>query len=170
MFPFWRSGLQFSIFGNLEMPTETNPSVFLVQLYSVRLPELGEAVKLSFVTREGKMKQGFHGVFDYVWAIALIASPWVLGFARNGMETWLPVVLGALVLFYSLFTAYEAGLLRVLPMPAHQIVDSAIGVVLLFSPWALGFSDLIWLPHFLFGILILAAGLFTERVVATGAG
>lgn len=112
------------------------------------------------------MNRGLHGFFDYVWGVVVMSSPWVLGFVRGGMETWMPVTLGALVIFYSLFTAYEGGLLKVMPMPAHQIIDGAVGLVLLISPWAMGFSDLIWLPHFLFGFILLAAGLFTQRSLA----
>lgn len=110
------------------------------------------------------MERRFHGFFDYAWALALILSPWVMGFARGGMETWVPVVLGGLVIFYSLFTAYEGGIIRAMPMAAHQILDGAVGVALLFSPWALGFSGLIWLPHFIFGAALVGVALFTDRI------
>lgn len=109
-----------------------------------------------------------HAFIDYVWGIALVLSPWVFGFARNGLETWLPVVLGSLVIFYSFFTAYEGGLVRVLPRQAHLIIDAAIGALLLISPWAFGFAGLIWLPHLLFGVALIVGALSTERPAVGG--
>ncbi len=36
-----------------------------------------------------------HGILDYIVAMALIAAPWVFGFANNDAETWVPVIAGA---------------------------------------------------------------------------
>ena len=52
-----------------------------------------------------------HGVFDYVGAIGLIASPFIFGFAdMGGIAVFLPIVLGAGLLLYSLLTEYELGI------------------------------------------------------------
>jgi hypothetical protein len=45
-----------------------------------------------------------HGYLDYIMAVVLIAAPWILGFNRGGAETWVPVILGAGVIVYSLLT------------------------------------------------------------------
>lgn len=50
-----------------------------------------------------------HGMLDYLMGILLLIAPWVFGFAQGGAETWVPVILGAGVLLYSLFTNYEMG-------------------------------------------------------------
>jgi hypothetical protein len=75
-----------------------------------------------------------HGVLDYLTAILLIALPWVLGLGDRGLETWLPVVLGAGVLLYSMLTNYELGLVKTIPMPVHLGLDIAGGAVLAVSP------------------------------------
>ena len=50
-----------------------------------------------------------HGVFDYVGAIGLIASPFIFGFAViGGIAVFLPIVLGAGLLLYSLPTMSSA--------------------------------------------------------------
>ncbi len=35
-----------------------------------------------------------HGVIDYLWSIALIASPWLFGFATSGAAQWVAVAFG----------------------------------------------------------------------------
>ena len=50
-----------------------------------------------------------HGVLDYLTAALLVAALRLLGFARGGAETWVPMVLGACAALDSLGTAYELG-------------------------------------------------------------
>jgi hypothetical protein len=113
-----------------------------------------------------------HGMADYLLGALLIVAPWLLGFADGGAETWVPVVLGASVIAYSLFTDYELGVVRRLPMSVHLVLDLAGGVVLAVSPWVFGFADDVWVPHLVLGILEIGAALTTrttperERVVA----
>ncbi len=94
-----------------------------------------------------------HGVLDYVVALLLIAAPWIFGFYAGGPETWVPVVLGALTIVYSLCTDYERGLFRVLSMRVHLLLDLANGFFLAFSPWIFGFSETVWAPHVVFGVM-----------------
>lgn len=56
-----------------------------------------------------------HGLLDYGVALILIASPWIVGFANDGAQTFVPVVLGAVTIVYSLLTKYEVGLAGVIP-------------------------------------------------------
>lgn len=105
-----------------------------------------------------------HGMLDYGMGIILILAPWILGFADGGPEQWVPVVLGVSVILYSLITNYELGVVRVLSMPTHLGLDVAGGVVLALSPWLFGFADDVWLPHVIFGILEIGAGLMTRTV------
>jgi len=105
-----------------------------------------------------------HGYLDYLLGLILIAAPWLLGFAQMGAETWVPVVLGAGVILYSLMTDYELGAVRVLPMAMHIWLDVLGGVLLAASPWLFGFSDVIVWPHALFGVLEVGAALMTSRV------
>jgi hypothetical protein len=105
-----------------------------------------------------------HGVLDYLVGLLLIASPWLFGFTVGGVETWLPVVLGVAALIYSLLTNYELGAVKLISMPAHLTIDLLSGILLAVSPWLFGFSDRIYLPHLILGILEIGASLMTERV------
>lgn len=107
-----------------------------------------------------------HGFMDYGMGILLIAAPWLFGFAAGGAETWVPVILGAGAILYSLFTDYELGLVRSLSMPAHLGLDAMSGLLLAVSPWLFGFADLVYLPHLILGILEIGAALFTETTPA----
>jgi len=103
-----------------------------------------------------------HGAIDYIAGIMLLASPWILHFDRGGAETWVPVVLGAGALIYSLLTNYEAGAVRAIPMHVHLIFDFISGLFLAASPWIFGFSDYVYLPHLVFGVFEIAMASLTQ--------
>jgi hypothetical protein len=107
-----------------------------------------------------------HGVIDYLMGVLLIAAPWLLDFARGGAETWVPVVLGAGVIIYSLLTDYELGLSRSISMRTHLSLDFWSGVFLAASPWIFGFNEVVYLPHLIFGLLEIGASLTTERTTS----
>jgi hypothetical protein len=109
-----------------------------------------------------------HGVMDYLMGILLIASPWLFNFAGGGAETWVPVILGASTIIYSLLTDYELSISRTLSMRTHLTLDLLSGIVLAASPWLFGFSEVVYLPHLILGILEIGASLTTERVPSTG--
>lgn len=111
-----------------------------------------------------------HGVIDYLWGLALLSTPWLLGFADVPAATGVAVVFGAGAILYSVLTAYELGLLKILPMPMHLILDGIGGVVLAASPWLFGFADRVYLPHLLFGLFSVVACLVTrlEPTLVTG--
>jgi hypothetical protein len=108
-----------------------------------------------------------HGYLDYIVGVLLIAAPWIFGFARDGAETWVPVVLGAGVIVYSLLTDYELGMSPTISMRTHLMLDLVGGVILAISPWLFGFADYIWQPHLILGILEIGAALMTKQVPAT---
>lgn len=106
-----------------------------------------------------------HGILDYAMGLLLIVLPFLPGFPRlggNGIETWLPIVLGAGALVYSLLTNYELGLFKALPMPLHLGLDFMSGALLAASPWLFGFHDTVYLPHLLLGLAEVGAALLTK--------
>jgi hypothetical protein len=109
-----------------------------------------------------------HGYLDYIMGVLLIAAPWIFGFARGGAETWVPVVLGAGAIIYSLMTDYELGVSRMISMRTHLTLDLISGIVLAVSPWLFGFADYIWAPHLILGILEIGASLMTKQSPGTG--
>jgi hypothetical protein len=104
-----------------------------------------------------------HGLLDYLVGALLVAFPWLFGFDRGGVETWLPVLLGLGAILYSIFTDYEMGAVRRIPMPTHLLLDAGSGVLLAASPWLFGFADHVWQPHLCFGLFEIVASLMTQR-------
>jgi hypothetical protein len=109
-----------------------------------------------------------HGMMDYLVGVLLIAAPWLFDFDRGGAETWVPVILGAGVILYSLFTDYELGAVRRLSMPTHLMLDFGGGLLLAVSPWLFGFSEYVSTPHLVVGLIEMATSLMTRRVPDTG--
>ncbi len=111
-----------------------------------------------------------HGYLDYIVGALLIAAPWILGFDRGGAETWVPVILGAGALVYSLMTDYELGAARGISMRTHLMLDLMSGVLLAASPWIFGFADDVYMPHLLLGIFEIGASLMTKTQPSYGPG
>jgi hypothetical protein len=103
-----------------------------------------------------------HGVIDCIFGLLLIASPWIFGFAKGGLETWWIIITGAAIIFNTLITNYEAGAFKVIPMTTHLWIDGFTGALLLLSPWIFGFRDLVVWPHVIFGIIGMGTALITD--------
>ena len=107
-----------------------------------------------------------HGYIDYAMGAFLIVCPWLFGFAGNQAAMLVPVVLGAGVIAYSLFTDYELGVVRKIPMTGHLMLDALGGAFLAASPWIFQFSETVYLPHLILGLTELAAVATTEHAPA----
>ena len=105
-----------------------------------------------------------HGIIDYAAGLLFIASPWLFGFADGTAAQWVPVIIGLTALFTSLLTDYELGVYKVVAMPLHLTLDVVEGLLFIASPWVFGFADRVYLPHVIFGMLALGAGLMTRKV------
>lgn len=104
-----------------------------------------------------------HGVLDYAMGIFLIISPSVFDFRFGGAETWVPVTLGIASIAYALFTDYELGLVRVLPMTAHLKIDFLVSATLLASPWLFAFDEVVRWPHLCLGALGICIVVLSQR-------
>ncbi|MEX0928471.1 MAG: SPW repeat protein, partial [Balneolales bacterium] len=104
-----------------------------------------------------------HGFIDYLVGVVLILAPWLLGFAAGGAETWVPVIIGAGVILYSMLTDYEMGISRQISMDTHLTLDAIGGIILAVSPWLFGFAPLVWVPHLVVGAAQFLVSLMTER-------
>ena len=111
-----------------------------------------------------------HGVIDYLWGIALLATPWLFGFADVTAAKWLAVIFGIGAILYSLVTDYELGVLRILPMTLHLALDGLAGAFLAISPWLFGFADRVFWPHLLFGLFSVVASLIARTDVMQPTG
>ncbi|HVG14645.1 MAG TPA: SPW repeat protein [Chitinophagaceae bacterium] len=110
-----------------------------------------------------------HGILDYLVGALLIASPWLFDFADGGAKQWIPVVLGASAILYSLMTNYELGASKTISMPTHLMLDLVSGIFLAASPWLFGFADEVYMPHLILGLFEIGASLMTKREPGTDA-
>jgi hypothetical protein len=105
-----------------------------------------------------------HAILDYTVGILLVAAPWMFGFHDGGAAQWIPLINGIAALIISMFTDYEGGFFRTIPMKVHLSIDIVAGVILALSPWLFGFADTVFLPHLIVGVFEIVAGLTTDRV------
>jgi hypothetical protein len=105
-----------------------------------------------------------HGIWDYVVAALLVASPWLFGFADNTIITWLPVAIGCAIFGLSLITDYEYSLAKIVPLRGHLIADMGAAVLLAASPWIFNFDEIIYAPHLIMGLTELVVAAMTQRV------
>jgi len=103
-----------------------------------------------------------HGYLDYTVGLLLIAAPFLFNFYEGGSESWIPIILGAGTIVYSLITDYELGLVGIIPMKSHLTIDVVNGIFLAASPWLFGFADWIFWPHLVVGIMEIFVPLMTD--------
>ncbi|HWF18474.1 MAG TPA: hypothetical protein VG754_04375 [Verrucomicrobiae bacterium] len=96
-----------------------------------------------------------HGVLDYIAGIILILAPNLFSFADlNGPPVTVARVFGVIFVVQALFTNYELGIFRILPLRLHLFNDYVLSAILAASPWIFGFyvqPANIWLPHLVIG-------------------
>lgn len=99
-----------------------------------------------------------HGALDYLVGLALILAPTIFQFADvGGTAVLIPRVLGAVLIVYSLLTRYEWGVVKLISMPYHLMIDFLAALFLALSPFLFGFSNKepnAWLPHVVVGIAV----------------
>lgn len=107
-----------------------------------------------------------HGLLDYIVGIALILAPEIFRFSDvGGAAVIIPRVLGIVLVIYSLFTKYEWGVFKVLPMTYHLVVDFLAALFLALSPFLFGFHNdkkNAWIPHIVVGIVVILVVLVSQ--------
>jgi hypothetical protein len=66
------------------------------------------------------------------------------------------------VIVYSLQTDYELGVVPMISMPAHLILDGMGGLLLAVSPWLFEFAGSVWMPFLILGLAEVGAALITR--------
>src|SRR4051812_9886199 len=99
-----------------------------------------------------------HAMIEPVVGLLFIAAPWIFGFSDASDATTVSIVLGALVLFTGLTTRWRMGIVKMLSLRTHRMMDLAVAVIAIASPFVLGFSDNGAATRFLVIIGVLEAG------------
>ena len=81
-----------------------------------------------------------HGLVEYAAGAFLIVAPFLFGY-DNGLATGSSIVLGIAILCIAAASDSPAGLNRTIPVKAHVALDLVVVVLLVASPFLLGFSD-----------------------------
>lgn len=104
-----------------------------------------------------------HAVLDYLVGALLILLPlaWLDDYP---VAAYVPMILGAGTIVYSLITRYEYSAAKLIPMPVHLGIDAVAGIFLAISPWLFGFADDIWAPHVVVGLLELGVTALSRRI------
>ena len=90
--------------------------------------------------RTGPFSLFMHGILEYAAGALFIAAPFVFGFDSQA-ATALSIIVGVLVLAMAASTDGPTGLARVVPVEIHAVVDFALAVLLIASPFLFGFRD-----------------------------
>lgn len=105
-----------------------------------------------------------HGFLEYILFTLISLNPWIFGYNYGKTETWLPFFLGVAGILYSMFTDYESAIWRKIHMGTHLTLDFIGGLFLAISPWVFGFSERVWLPFVIFGLLEIGLSVFTHKI------
>lgn len=104
-----------------------------------------------------------HGIIDYAMSAALIAAPFILASNRKTSETMIPIMGGLSSTVSSIFTDYELGAKRMIPLKQHLNLDIALGAFMAVAPWLLGFKKKSAIPLSIIGAMEVATALMTEK-------
>jgi hypothetical protein len=106
----------------------------------------------------------FYGYFNYILAATLIASPWIFSFYNvSSAALFLPIYIGWLQLIMAIFVDNEAGIMKQFPMSIHLVLDTAMGFILMVSPWLWAYAYIEFWPQFLMGLILFLMGVFTIK-------
>jgi hypothetical protein len=98
---------------------------------------------------------------DYLSGLLFIALPFLMGW--TGAAYWTMTMLGVAVLLYSILTRYELGLVKVIPMMGHLVLDLLGGLLLVAAPFFLFDDPSARLWYIILGLLEIGAALFSSN-------
>ena len=90
--------------------------------------------------RRGPIPPYVHGILDYILGAVLVAAPFVLNFDDNAAIA-LSIVIGLGALILAGFTSWTTGIVKSIPVAVHVMVDYALSIFLVISPFRFGFKD-----------------------------
>jgi hypothetical protein len=112
------------------------------------------------------INKNFHGVIDYAYSIVVPFLPEATGFNDAIPAKNLCRALGAGALTYTLLTKARWGMYPLIPFRKHLLMDAAVSLAAMASPWLLGFqrNSAARTTLLTVGVAGLAAALLTDPV------
>jgi hypothetical protein len=89
--------------------------------------------------RRGSVPLALHGFLEYGIGVLLIFSPALFGF--DGEPRVAGILIGAAVIVLAAVSDLPTALMRRVPIDSHIVIDYAMGVLLIASPFIFSFSD-----------------------------
>ena len=80
-----------------------------------------------------------HGVLDYGLALTFLLAPSLFDFTEAAAT--LSYLIGFVYFGASLITKYPLGAIRLLPFPAHGVIEALMAASWIVMPWLLGFAE-----------------------------
>lgn len=79
-----------------------------------------------------------HGILDYGLAALFLLAPSLFGFTETAATV--SYAIGVLYIATSLLTKYPLGAIKLIPFPAHGVLESVMAVAWIIFPWVFGFA------------------------------
>ncbi len=99
-----------------------------------------------------KINSKVHGIIDYLLVVFLWASPGLFFMPR--ITSIVTYILGSIHLLLTVFTNYQPGLFKFVPIKVHGQIELVIAIVLLFAAFYLGSIDGAISRNFYLGVAI----------------
>jgi hypothetical protein len=76
-----------------------------------------------------------HGIIDYLVVAFLLASPSIFGFM--GHVAMFTYALAGVHLLLTILTNYSAGIVKIIPLPVHGLIEFIVGLLLIIMAFTL---------------------------------
>lgn len=103
----------------------------------------------------------FHACIDYSVVLILFAGPSIFISSAGVTAKCVSLLVGILMALVNVFTLYEGGIIRLVSMKLHLLIDKVVGVFLIIAPWLFGFNTQTFLLHVITGAILLSVAVCT---------
>ena len=107
-----------------------------------------------------------HTIIGLVVRVLLVFASVLFGFTDNGAASAVSMFVGLFIILNELITTSPFGLVKLVPMKVHIVLDVVTGLFLAVSPWLFQFMDTAhnsqWVPHVVVGIMVMGYALLTS--------
>ena len=107
------------------------------------------------------LSQKIHGIIDFLVVLFLLSSPTLFGF--TGLLAYFTYSLGIVHLLLTLLTDFNSGVIKIIPLPIHGLIELLVGVVLVVLAYTLfKGNEMGKVFYTIFGIAVLVVWLITD--------